>query len=93
MLEKLVSKFSLDAVRFTRSIFVCMVVIWLMVVGCAVSSIWSQGFTRRQRVFWIILVVCVPVLGLLVYLPFSVRKEDNAALSFLFPGGLGAKKK
>ena len=92
MLEQL-SKFSLDAAKFTQSMFICAMVIWLMVVGCALHSIWIQPFTRRQRLFWILLVVGVPVLGLLVYLPVSFRKETDAGLALLFPGGLGSKKK
>jgi hypothetical protein len=92
MLEQL-SKFSLDAVKFTKSMFVCYVIIWLMVVGCALHSIWHQPFTRRQRLFWMLLVVGVPLLGVLVYLPFSFRKETDPGLALLFPGGSGSKKK
>jgi hypothetical protein len=32
-------------------------------------------FDSRQRWFWILMVVCVPVFGLLAYLPFSIRRE------------------
>jgi phage shock protein PspC (stress-responsive transcriptional regulator) len=91
-MEQLLSKFSWDAAKFTRPMFVCTVVIWLMVVGCALHSIWHQPFTRRQRLFWVLLLIGVPVLGLLVYLPFSFRKENDPGLAILFPGGIRSRK-
>ena len=57
---------------------ICLVAIWLVVVGTVVSSILSQPFSAKQRFFWIGMVVCVPIIGVLAYLPFSVTEERGS---------------
>ena len=57
-------------------VYFALTVIWCSVVLCTISSIFAQPFDRRQRIFWIALVVLVPVLGILAYLPFALRKEE-----------------
>lgn len=49
--------------------------IWLLVVICALTSIAGRRFSRRAKVMWAALVVGVPLLGLLAYLPFSLNQE------------------
>ncbi|MCX6895337.1 MAG: hypothetical protein NTZ16_07570 [Verrucomicrobia bacterium] len=58
-------------------IWAVVIFVWLVVVMCGVGSVFSQGtrFDRRQRLFWILLMIGLPVLGLLVYLPFSIKRE------------------
>jgi hypothetical protein len=51
-----------------------------MVLACAVFSIRSQSFTPRQRWFWILTIACLPAVGLLCYLPFSLGKDRPAKL-------------
>ena len=53
-----------------------LLLIWAAIVYCAIVSINSQGFSERQRRLWLWIIVCVPLLGLLAYLPFSIRRED-----------------
>lgn len=78
------NKFSLDAVKFNGQMFICLVAIWLVVIGTAISSIYSQPFSPKQRLFWILLVICLPVIGLLIYLPFSMPEgRQSALLSFV----------
>ena len=50
--------------------------IWVCVISCVVSSILNQPFDRKQRVFWVTVVILFPVLGVLAYLPFAFRKEN-----------------
>ncbi|MEW6305632.1 MAG: PLDc N-terminal domain-containing protein [Verrucomicrobiota bacterium] len=69
-------RFSMDSLKFNYQVLMAMIVIWGAVVLCATSSIRSQPFTPRQRTFWLSLVVFVPVLGVLAYLPFSFRPEN-----------------
>ncbi len=59
--------------------------IWLAVLICTVASIIAQPFSKKQRAIWILLVVCVPILGLLAYLPFSIRR-DELPTAFLMRG-------
>ena len=76
------NRFSLQSVKFGSAVGVCMAAIWLSVLWCTIASIWTQPFSRRQRTFWIVLVIALPLVGVLAYLPFSFRRED-LPLAFL----------
>lgn len=67
--------------------------IWLLVLGCTISSILGLPLSRWQRVFWISVVVCVPGLGLLIYLPFSFRSESHPWMAQILPHASGQKEK
>jgi hypothetical protein len=75
-MSEILSRFSLEAAKFNWSVFFCLFLIWIAMVICAIVSINSQSFSDRQRRLWILIVTCVPLFGLLAYLPFSVRRED-----------------
>jgi hypothetical protein len=51
-------------------------VIWLLIATCVVSSVLHQPFTKKQRLFWILFVLGAPMIGVLAYLPFSFNKEE-----------------
>jgi hypothetical protein len=53
-----------------------LILIWVCVIACVVSSILSQGSDRTQRIFWIAIVVLLPVVGVLAYLPFACNRKD-----------------
>lgn len=49
--------------------------IWLIVVACAVSSVFTQPeLDQRTRRFWLYMILGIPLLGLLIYIPFSLDK-------------------
>ena len=75
-MSELFNRFSLEAAKFNSQIFFSLLLIWIALVSCAIFSINSQSFSDRQRRLWIWIIVGVPLLGLLAYLPFSVRRED-----------------
>lgn len=75
-MSELLSRFSFQQAKLSPQIAGCLLVIWLIVLTCAVSSIFAQPFTRSQRNFWLFVVVVFPVVGLLAYVPFSFRRED-----------------
>ena len=77
------SRFSLHAAKFNGQVWLCLAVIWLVVLGCAITSIYAQPFSARQQKFWISAVVFIPLLGVLAYLPFSFRREQLAQLFFI----------
>lgn len=79
-MSELLNRFSFDAIKFNSQVAVFLVIIWLLVLGCAMLSIKSQSFTQRQRWFWIIIVVGLPAVGLLCYLPFSLSKDRPGKL-------------
>lgn len=75
-MSELLSKFSLEAAKFNAQVLAAALLVWALVLGCAISSILSQRLTPKQRIFWIAMVVFLPIIGLLAYLPFSFRKEE-----------------
>lgn len=75
-MSEILNRFSLEAAKFNSQVFLSLLLIWIALVCCAIVSINSQGFSERQRRLWVWIIVCVPLLGLLAYLPFSVRRED-----------------
>lgn len=75
-MSELLSKFSFKYYKAGADIYLLCVLLWLIVVGCAISSVLAQPFSGRQRFFWILLIVALPGIGILAYLPFSIRKED-----------------
>lgn len=75
-MRQALERFTLDAAKFNWQVFVCLVLIWAVLVWCATVSIKSQNFSEHQRRIWLWLVVGVPLFGLLVYLPFSIRRDD-----------------
>ncbi len=75
-MSELLNKFSFQAAKFNTQVLLACIGIWLLVLWCAISSIFSQPFTPRQRNFWLGVVILLPIVGVLAYLPFSFRKED-----------------
>jgi hypothetical protein len=75
-MSELLNRFSLEAAKFNSQVFLCLLLIWIAMVSCAIISLNSQGFSDRQRRLWIWVFLCVPLLGLLAYLPFSIRRQD-----------------
>jgi len=75
-MSEILNRFSLEAAKFNSQIFLSLLLVWIAMVVCAVLSINSQGFSERQRRLWMWIIIGVPLLGLLAYLPFSVRRED-----------------
>lgn len=77
------NRFSLHAAKFSGQVWLCLAVIWLVVLACAITSIHAQSFSARQQRFWISMVIFIPLLGVLAYLPFSFRREQLAQLFFI----------
>lgn len=75
-MSEILNRFSLEAAKFNGQVFFSLLLVWVAIVYCAVASINSHGFSERQRRFWIWTIIAIPLLGLLAYLPFSIRRED-----------------
>lgn len=75
-MSEILNRFSLEAAKFNGQVLLSLFLIWVLIVVCAVFSINSQGFSDRQRRLWIWIIFCIPLLGVLAYLPFSIRRED-----------------
>lgn len=81
-MREILSRFSWDAIKFNEQVLACMIVVWGAVLLCAMSSIRGQPFSKAQRAFWMALVICLPLLGLLFYLPFSFRASNYPEFFF-----------
>ena len=55
------NRFSLEAVKFNDQMLIGLVAIWLVVIGTAISSVYSQPFSKKQRYFWVFVLICLPV--------------------------------
>ena len=75
-MREIFTRFSLEAAKFNWQVFACLFLLWVVLLYCAAGSIRSQNFSERQKRAWMWLIIGVPIVGLLVYLPFSVRRED-----------------
>jgi MFS family permease len=75
-MSRLLNHFSLQGAKWNESIVVALIFIWAAVLACVISSILTQPFDRKQRLFWIAMVILLPFLGVLAYLPFAFRKEE-----------------
>ena len=81
-MKELYYRFSLDAIKFNGQVLACMIVVWLAVIGCAITSLNKQDFTPARRRFWLAFIVLVPGVGLICYLPTCVRAHDHPELFF-----------
>jgi hypothetical protein len=66
------------------------------VVWACINSILSQPFSSRQRTFWIVVVIALPLVGALAYLPYSTRKDEFLILpkkSRPKPGGSSGSRR
>lgn len=74
--SKLLNRFDFFNAHWDPRAGVCIAIIWAVILASAISSIRARGFGRTQQRFWIAVVVVFPIVGLLAYLPFSIKRDD-----------------
>ncbi len=76
-MERLLNKFSFDGSKIDWKIWALLGVIWLVTVACGLGSVLAQRkrFTPKEVRFWILMIVAVPMLGLLAYLPYAMPRD------------------
>ncbi len=83
ILEIIGNLFTLESpCLFYPGVWVCVAIIWVLVLSCALTSLWSRPFGRGKKTLWTVVVVAVPILGLAAYLPFSLGEELFPLLGF-----------
>ena len=81
-MQDFLSNFSVDAAKLTWQVYTCAIVLYIAMIYCTVWSINQQPFNRRERMFYTVVVVCVPLAGVLIYLPKAWYNAATGALSF-----------
>ena len=71
-----IDRFTLDAIKFDYQVLAGMVIIWMLVVVCSIHSLLNQRIKPSTRNLWIAVILGLPVIGVLFYLPFSFRLEN-----------------
>jgi len=79
---ELLQRISFSGNSFDFKVAICLVALWVMVVGCTIWSIQSGSRTPVQKKMWIALVVFVPLIGILAYLPTCIDREQVTLLPF-----------
>lgn len=80
MITNFLSRFDFSNPQLTGEILFFVSVIWLVVVSCAIWSVCTRMRRWSGKLLWIFILVALPVVGLILYLPFSL---DNDALQSL----------
>jgi hypothetical protein len=75
-MDKFLNKIDLQAIKWDWQILTALILAWLVVLVCSISSVLNQPFDKARRTFWIFIITAIPVFGLLAYLPFSFKAED-----------------
>lgn len=78
--EFLASRFSFFARPADTLTWCTLAIVWVLVLACAISSVFKEYQSPKQRMFWTLMIVGLPVAGLLCYLPFSFKREDYPML-------------
>ena len=74
-MSEILDRFSLSAIKFDVPTLLGMIFAWLIVVACALKSVWTRGISKRNAFVWSLLIVFCPVVGVLIFLPFSFRLD------------------
>jgi hypothetical protein len=82
MQDFFISNFSVDAAKFGFAVYLCTAVIYVTLIYCTVWSINQQPFNRAERMSWMLIVLLIPLVGVLVYLPKAWYNAATGALSF-----------
>ena len=69
------NRFNFAHPSITTEVMLFGCVIWVAVWGCAMWSIVSKYDRLPARLFWMAVVTFLPLVGLMIYLPFSLRQE------------------
>lgn len=75
-MSEFLNRFSFQIDKLNGQVWIIAILIWAAILACAISSIINQPFSAKQRTVWLILVACIPIFGLLAYLPFSIRRDE-----------------
>lgn len=76
------NNFEISAEKLNWQVKTCAVILWIAALYCTIWSINQQPFNRRERLTWTVVVIALPLLGMLAYLPKAWYNAATGALSF-----------
>ena len=82
MFDKILNKFDFSQPKSGSDVMMILLLIWLIVVGCVIWSILTQRRPTIWKLTWVAIVVCIPLLGALAYLPMSLKGELYPFIGF-----------
>ena len=73
-MSEVLSGIGFSFAKWDATAWTCALALWLALLACAITSICTQRFGAVQRRCWVFVVIALPILGLLAYLPFSIQR-------------------
>jgi hypothetical protein len=61
-------------------VYIGLAAVYLVMIGCSISSICKESYGRGTKTFYIILVLAVPLLGMLAYTLHCIWRADYSAV-------------
>ena len=61
-------------------IYIGLAVVYLVMLGCSISSISKESYGRGTKIFYIALVLAIPIVGMLMYTLHCIWKADYSAV-------------
>ena len=66
-MSELLNRFSFVTARITGEVAIFLLLIWAVILACGISSVRAQPWSDGQRRFWVWVIICLPILGLLAF--------------------------
>jgi len=70
-------EYRIDSVKMDDVSWMIFIGAWLVVVACSLGSVYAHHnrFTKRQRRMWVAIILGLPLIGVLLYLPSSIIRD------------------
>jgi len=68
--------FTLEALNVTPEVYVGLLGLWVLVTLIGLASALSQPIHPAGRLFWALVIIALPLLGLAVYCLFCLTRAD-----------------
>ena len=82
MLDPILQKLDFSGPNLGKQALVLCIVLYCLVLACTFSSIYSQGFSNRKKLFWAGIVLLIPFGGILLYLGLCIYMKLRTHPSF-----------
>ena len=88
MSQVIINLLTLKALSTCAEVYVGLAFVWLLMLGAGLGSVISRHWPLWLTLLWSLVLICLPVVGLLLYCGLSLLIADYSAFKML---GLGRK--